>query len=66
MRKVKRKLAKKLKENTRNFLIKEVNEKLKRCEGKGFTYQFVEVEQSRNLLEAVLSNSIEGILLKLK
>lgn len=46
---MKRKLAKKLKENTRHFLIKEVNEKLKRSEGKGFTYQFVEVEQSRNL-----------------
>ncbi|AKL86929.1 hypothetical protein C6W22_18950 [Bacillus atrophaeus] len=42
---MKRKLAKKLKENTRHFLIKEVNKKLKRCEGKGFTYQFVEVEQ---------------------
>ncbi|MCY8489164.1 reverse transcriptase [Bacillus atrophaeus] len=56
------KLSEKLKENHRRSLIKEVKKRLKSCTKEGFIYQFAEVEQSRNILDAVLSNSIESIL----
>ncbi|MFT4398757.1 reverse transcriptase [Bacillus sp. SW14] len=63
---MRRKLDEKLKKNKKKILIKQLKERLQYCEKKGFVYQLADVGQSRDLLEAVLSNSVEGMLREMK
>ncbi|AME06920.1 reverse transcriptase [Bacillus sp. SDLI1] len=54
------KLIEKLEENKRNLLMKHVCTELKSCEESGFVYQFADADQSRQILETVLSNSFQS------
>lgn len=57
---MRKKLIDKLEENKRNLLMKRVCAGLTSCEESGFVYQFAEAEQSRKILENVLSNSFQS------
>ncbi|WP_065522970.1 YxiF family protein [Bacillus amyloliquefaciens] len=57
---MRKKLIDKLEEKKRHLLMKRVCAGLTSCEESGFVYQFAEAEQSRQILETVLSNSFQG------
>lgn len=60
MRSVQKKLIDKLAENKRRLLKSEIKEKLVPCAERGFTYRFADLAKSKQLLELVLSNSIQA------